>query len=153
MISEERVKLMTKMAIYEAGEGTKDLEIGQYHKKQYIRIEVLKSIVYSTVFYWGFIGLSMLLFMQYVVALVVENGAHRYMILLIGLYILFLMLHSLIAYKRAGRDYDQAMPRIKQYKKNLNRLYFEYETKAKPEDTKPKDLKQKLEEELDAESI
>ncbi|MCQ2492056.1 MAG: hypothetical protein MJ087_03335 [Lachnospiraceae bacterium] len=153
MISEERVKLMTKMAIYEAGEGTKDLDLSQYHKKQYIRIEVLKSIVVSSVFFWMVVGLAMLLLMQYVVPLIAQKETNYYRFILIGLYILFIVINAMITYNRAQKDYDEAMPRVKEYKKNLNRLYFEYETKAKPEDTKPKDLKKKLEEELDAESI
>lgn len=153
MISEERVKLMTRMAIYEEGQGAKDLEIGQYKKSQYIRIEVLKCLVYSTVFYWCLIGLALLLLMQYVVALIMTDGVVKYIAILIGIYLVFLLLNGLISYRRAQQEYEQAMPRVKEYKKNLNKLYFEYETKAKPEDTKPKDLKEKLEEELDAENI
>ncbi len=118
-----------------------------------MRVEVLKSIVYSTIFYWSLVGLALLLLLQYVVGLIVANGTHRYIAFLIGLYATFLLINALITYRRAASDYEQAMPRIKEYKKNLNRLYFEYETKAKPEDTKPKDLKKKLEEELDAENI
>ncbi len=153
MISEERVKLMTRMAIYESGDGDRDIEIGQYQKKQYIRVEVLKSVLYSTVFYWCLVGLILLLFMQYVVGLVVNSGAHRYMMIIGGLYILFSILNGLITRRRAGKEYDESMDRLKDYKKNLNRLYFEHEIKAKPEDTKPKDLKEKLEEELNADNI
>ena len=49
MLNEERVILMTKLASYEAGEGKKNVEIGNYFRSDYIGWQVLKSIISATI--------------------------------------------------------------------------------------------------------
>lgn len=49
MLNEERVILMTKLASYEAGEGKKNVAIGNYFRSDYIGWQVLKSIISATV--------------------------------------------------------------------------------------------------------
>lgn len=68
MLNEERVILMTRMASYESGKGKENVKIGNFFRSDYVTIQVLKSIVCSTVaFFLGF-GLYILydfeMFMQ-----------------------------------------------------------------------------------------
>ena len=49
MLNEERVILMTHMASYENGEGKKNVKIGNYFRSDYISMQILKSIVCSTI--------------------------------------------------------------------------------------------------------
>ena len=49
MLNEERVILMTHMASYENGEGKKNYKIGNYFRSDYISMQILKSIVCSTI--------------------------------------------------------------------------------------------------------
>ena len=49
MLNEEKVILMTKLASYEAGEGKKNVEIGNYFRSDYIGWQVLKSIISATI--------------------------------------------------------------------------------------------------------
>lgn len=51
MLNEERVILMTKLAAYEQSEGRKMVAVGKYFRSDYIGIQVLKSIIGSTVAY------------------------------------------------------------------------------------------------------
>ena len=48
MLNEERVILMTRLAAYEAGEGKQNVAIGKYFKSDYIRMQIIKSIIYYT---------------------------------------------------------------------------------------------------------
>ena len=68
MLNEERVILMTRMASYEQGKGKKNVKVGNFFRSDYLTIQVLKSIVCSTLaFLLGF-GLYILydfeMFMQ-----------------------------------------------------------------------------------------
>ncbi len=56
MINESRIKLMTRLAAYEAGEGKKNMAIGTYFKGDYIAKEVMKSIVFATIVYAVAVG-------------------------------------------------------------------------------------------------
>lgn len=49
MLNEERVILMTRMASYEKGEGRKNVKIGNYFRSDYIAVQVLKSVICSTI--------------------------------------------------------------------------------------------------------
>ena len=49
MLNEERIKLMTKMASYEANEGKRNVAIGSYFRGDYISLQVIKSIVSATI--------------------------------------------------------------------------------------------------------
>ncbi|MDE5699654.1 MAG: hypothetical protein K2I96_19965, partial [Lachnospiraceae bacterium] len=45
MLNEERIRLMTRMACYEADEGRKNVAIGNYFRGDYIGLQVIKSII------------------------------------------------------------------------------------------------------------
>ena len=49
MLNEERIKLMTKMASYEAKEGKRNVSIGNYFRGDYISLQVIKSIISATI--------------------------------------------------------------------------------------------------------
>ncbi len=49
MLNEERIILMTHMASYESGEGKKNVKIGDYFRSDYIAIQVLKSVLSSSI--------------------------------------------------------------------------------------------------------
>lgn len=51
MLNEERVILMTHMASYEAGEGKKNVKIGNYFRSDYIAVQILKAFICGTITY------------------------------------------------------------------------------------------------------
>lgn len=48
MLNQDKVRIMTRLAIYEQGKGKEELEINKYYKNDYIRLQVIKSFVAST---------------------------------------------------------------------------------------------------------
>ena len=51
MLNEERVRLMTRMACYEAKEGRKNVAIGNFFRGDYIGLQVIKSVISATIAY------------------------------------------------------------------------------------------------------
>ena len=51
MLNEERVILMTQLAAYEAGEGKKNVKIGNYFRSDYIAVQILSSVICATIAY------------------------------------------------------------------------------------------------------
>ncbi|MCM1540441.1 MAG: hypothetical protein NC121_04195 [Blautia sp.] len=49
MLNEERIILMTHLAAYEQKEGKKNVKIDHYFRSDYVAVQVLKSIVSSTI--------------------------------------------------------------------------------------------------------
>ena len=48
MIDPKKVRLMTKLAVYEEGPGKKDLRINGYSKRTYVNIKQLESVIAIT---------------------------------------------------------------------------------------------------------
>lgn len=48
MLSQERIKLMTKMAAYEENEGKKYMSIGSYFRSDYMGMQVIRSVICGT---------------------------------------------------------------------------------------------------------
>lgn len=51
MINQEKVKDMTKMAIYESHGGDKELTISAYRRKDFVAIQMIKSFLFGTISY------------------------------------------------------------------------------------------------------
>ena len=48
MLNEERIILMTKTAAYEEHEGKKNMAIGGYFRSDYMELNIIKSLFFST---------------------------------------------------------------------------------------------------------
>ena len=57
MLSQERIKLMTKMAAYEENEGRKYMSIGSYFRSDYMGMQVIRSVICGTLAFLLLAGL------------------------------------------------------------------------------------------------
>lgn len=51
MINEEKVKIMTKLAMYEQGKGRKYLPVSRYYRSDYIGLALIKNFFLVTIGY------------------------------------------------------------------------------------------------------
>lgn len=51
MLNNEKIILMTKLALYEQGEGKKKIPVGKYFKSDYIGMRMLSSFIYINIAY------------------------------------------------------------------------------------------------------
>ena len=49
MLNEEKIRIMTRAAIYEQGKGEEDIKITSYSRSDYIRYNMLKTLIGVTV--------------------------------------------------------------------------------------------------------
>ncbi|MBE5894655.1 MAG: hypothetical protein IJZ00_12730 [Lachnospiraceae bacterium] len=126
MLNESRIKLMTKMASYEANEGKKNMAIGTYFKGDYIGKEVMKSIIYATIAYVLVFALYVCydfeFFMQDIYKLdLLEFGKSiivQYLKLVVG--------YGMITYIVYALRYQSARRSLRCYYNNLRRLNSMY---------------------------
>ena len=57
MVDERKVRLMTRLSIYEKHEKNRNLVLSRYYKSDYVRFNVLKTWVAATVAFWAVVGL------------------------------------------------------------------------------------------------
>ena len=58
MLDERKVKLMTKLALYEHTQGKEDFKISEYYRKDYAGMHIFSSVIWVTV---GYVCVAMLI--------------------------------------------------------------------------------------------
>lgn len=64
MLNESKVKLMTRMAMYESKQGEEDFKISSYYKKDYRSFHTIATIIWVTVGYAVAVGIGVIAFLD-----------------------------------------------------------------------------------------
>ena len=67
MIDNSKVRIMTRMSIYERHEGKEDLKFNKFFKSDYARLQVLKTLVWVTIGYLIVVALVALYKLEYLI--------------------------------------------------------------------------------------
>ena len=131
MLNEERIKLMTKMASYEANEGKRNVSIGSYFRGDYISLQVIKSIINATIAF----AICFALFVFYDFEVFMAD-VYKMDLLDLGktvlmVYIAFTVAYALISYLIYTHRYSKARKSLKMYYNNLKKLAYLYDKEGK----------------------
>lgn len=122
MLNEERVILMTHMASYEAGEGKKNVKIGNYFRSDYIAVQVLKSVVCATIAYGvifaTYIFYDFETFMQDLYKIDLISFARNVLVY----YAVAVAAYAVLTYVVCTYRYAKAKKSLKNYYHNLKKL-------------------------------
>ena len=127
MLNENKVKVMTKMAMYENGQGAEDKKIGSYYKRDYVSLKTLISIIWMTVGYFLIVALVGCLFLDEILKRLTIDYLIMLAIAIVVLYLAILLLYIVGANQFYKRKYSDARMRIKKYNHYLTRLNRMYE--------------------------
>ncbi len=129
MLNVEKIKLMTKLAIYEKNEGKEDIPISKYYKSDYIRYNLLKSIVSVTIGYGLILVLIGIYNLEYIIGeainldyKVLGSQVLRVYLILMGIYLSISIILSTINYEKSRKG-------LKSYYNNLKKLRKIYSEK------------------------
>ena len=121
MLNEDKVKLMTKMAIYEKRFGKKNMKMTEYFRGDYVSWNAVKTVIAVTIAYvlivaaWVFYHIEELIENVYtmdIVGLLKKIGVN---------YIIILGIYVMIAYIIYNVKYSKAMNSLKHYRTNLKK--------------------------------
>lgn len=129
MIDATRVRMMTKLAVYESGEGKKELKMHRYSKRTYLSLKQLESFFAMTLAY--FLG-AVLYSSRYYSEIVTKGLAFDYRQLILHMlcgYVIVTLLNFIVTDWICRRKYDRMTVHVEEYDKNLYALktYLERE--------------------------
>lgn len=122
MVREENVKLMTKMAIYEKRKGKTEIPMSGYYKSDYVRLNVLKTIIAATVAFVIVVAGGVIYQMDFLLANVFKldyKEVGMQILISYGIWLLICWLAARIVY---AVRYEKARPNIVDYNHNLKQL-------------------------------
>lgn len=135
MINEDKVRIMTKLAIYEEGRGKSLIPVSKYFKEDYVGIQMLKSFFAGTI---GF-ALVMVLVVAYQIEDLINEIVKLDIVAMIagalGAYVVFMAVYLGLTYFLCTIHYKKAKKSLKAYDsvlKKLEGIYEKEETDTKP---------------------
>lgn len=136
MLSEERVKHMTKMALFEQNESRKIQPVLKYSKKDYMILCVIAHIFLGTALYLIITGIVVTALFSTVFVNMHLFGLVLGIVLGMLLYVVFIFFYLRAARKRAIKRYDEGQRVAKELRKDyhiLQKMYEEEESNKAPE--------------------
>ena len=133
MINEEKVKIMTRLAMYEQGEGRKYLPISKYFRSDYIGLALIKNFFLVTIGYAMILAGLGAYFGEYLL-----DNIHKMDLMALGFYVIagyaaLLVLYTILTYIQYSVKYYRAKKSVKGYYEELTRpdkIYAREEKKA-----------------------
>ncbi len=127
MLNNKKIRTMTKLALYEQMDGKEDIRMGKYYKTDYVRLQVLKTVVSVTV---GYILILILIGMykaEYIISNLVTFDFVRIGQYILGFYIMIMAVFvtgSILGY---SLKYDKSRKDLSKYYKSLKKLSSFYQ--------------------------
>lgn len=137
MIDANKVRLMTKIAIYEKKEENRNLIVSKFYKSDYVRYNVLKTLIAATVAFWSIIGAYVFLKFDDLLAKVSEVDYFDVMYKLLGAYVFVCLGFFFFAEIVYSYRYSMAKPGLIKYNVNLKKLINLYGGKKKKKQKNP----------------
>lgn len=128
MLNEEKVKNMTRAAVYEAGPEKKNIEIGSYYRTDYLGLQMLKSGIAYTLAFGILFGLWAMGRMSEVMLLFSRAESMKGMIkVLIFLFVSGLVFYECVVYAYYSNRYDRSRKSLKKYHTYIKQIHNYYE--------------------------
>ena len=127
MLSQERIKLMTKMAAYEENEGKKYMSIGSYFRSDYMGMQVIRSVISGTLAFFLLAGLYVYYHFE-----TMMQDIYKWICCCSGAEFCFIILYliaaySVITYVIYSFRYSRAKRSLKHYYYHLKQLAAIYD--------------------------
>ncbi len=137
MLNTKKVRLMTRLAIYEKKEGREDIRLSKYYRTDYVRLHVLQTVVAVTIGYLLVLLMLGMYHSEYLIREAVNLDYKSMGLKILGGYIAVLTVYicaSLIGYTIHYNHSRRKLSKYFKMLKKLSRMYQEEESAADRED-------------------
>lgn len=126
MLSEKKIRLMTKLALFEEKNGKKAISSSKYYKSDYVGLNMINSFIVATLAYILIIGCIIFVNIEEFIASVASIDFLNVGRVIIISFILYMILYMAIAYIVYSVKYNNMAVDLKKYDGNLRELYQVY---------------------------
>lgn len=122
MLNERKVRLMTKLAIYEKSEGRQSIGMTKYFQGDYVSWNVIKTIIWITVAYILGAGVWLIYNSEDILQNIASLNYFAIIRYAVLLYCILVIGYAVIAYFVYSARYRRAMKSVAGYEKGLKEL-------------------------------
>ncbi len=131
MISKERVRHMTKLAVFEEREGKEYRKMTQYFRRDYVGLEMLKSFLAGTVLFLAVLGVWAVCEMDFLMENINEMDLIAFGTDILIKYLIFIAVYLLITYIVYNMRYTKGRKRIRLFYNRLKKVSRLYESEGR----------------------
>lgn len=132
MVNMRKVRLMTKLAIYEKTEGKEDIRLGKYFRRDYVRVKILHNIVAVTIGYLLVLAMVIAYQMEYLIKEAVNLDYVGIGKSILGIYVIVITVYVMAAMVGYGLYYDYSRKKLAKYFRMLRLLRSMYQEEEVP---------------------
>ena len=122
MLNNRKVRLMTRLAMYEQTEGKEDVRLSKYFRTDYVRLNVLKTVVAVTIGYLLFLLLLIVYHSEYLIREAVTLDYQGMILRYVGVYVIILTIYCALAMIGYMIKYRKSRKKLAKYFRMLRRL-------------------------------
>lgn len=126
MINQEKIALMTKLAVYEKNEGKKNIPMGKYYKEDYVSLHMINTVIVAT---FSYILILAAIVFSHIEEMMAEIANMDFIKMgkdiAIG-YVVMLLAYLLISYIVFSIKFKRGRKSLNEYNGNLKKLYNIY---------------------------
>ncbi|MCR5154941.1 MAG: hypothetical protein K6B75_08865 [Lachnospiraceae bacterium] len=126
MINDRKVRLMTRLAMYEEKEGKDDINLSKYYKRDYVRMQVLNSILYATIGYILVLAMYIGYKLEYLIKVVVRLDYAAMLRNILVIYVIVLAVYVLATWFVSSLYYTYSRKKLARYFRMLRKLRSYY---------------------------
>ena len=126
MLNEEKIRLMTKLAIYEQNDGKSDLPTSKYYKSDYLTVKLINSAISMTLGYILLLAVIALINLEKLLSEMVKMDLFALGRNLIIIYVILFVLNMVVTYLVENRRFKKSRTNLNEYNVMLKELYNMY---------------------------
>ena len=122
MVDKRKIRLMTRVAIYEKEYGEEDVKISGYYKKDYSSLNTWITLIWITVGYVLLAGIVVLCYGQTLMESITVTQLIFFAAVALALYLALMIIYGIGSGNFYSKKHIRAKQRVKKYLRDLSRL-------------------------------
>ena len=122
MLNNRKVRLMSRLAMYEQNEGKEDVRMSKYFRTDYVRLNVLRTVVSVTFGYLLVLLLLVVYHSEYLIQEAVTLDYKGILLRYVGIYVILLVVYVSLAMIGYMLKYRTSRKKLAKYFRMLRRL-------------------------------
>ena len=122
MLNEDKIRIMSRCAMYEKGQGKEDLAVNRYYQGDYVRLNTSKTLIGVTVGFVLCFGLYLVLRAEYYMENLVGMDLMAFARNVLMYYVIVLVIFAVISIVFYGWKYTDTQKRVRWYYQDLKAL-------------------------------
>ena len=136
MLNEKKIRLMTKLALYEKDEFNKEVRINRLDRSDYISLRMIYTAILATISYVLMLSIWVIYKIDFFVKNINNINYIGIGIILFIFYIIFLIFYFFVARRFFSKRYKTMSDNMENYNDNLRKLHKMYRIESKMKEEK-----------------